>query len=429
MKIEMVRIEDVKAYENNPRINEKAIEAVTASLKEFGFRQPIVVDKDGVIIVGHTRYKAAQKLGLEKVPVHVAQDLTDAQIKAYRIADNQTATLAEWNYELLPIELKDLQSMDFNLELLGFDSDQLAKILDPGITEGLTDPDDVPEAPAEPITKPGDLWLLGEHRLLCGDSTNRDYVAYLMKGDKAGLIFCDPPYNVNYGISKNPRHKIRSIENDSMSTDEWSIFCHKMYEIFKEFNTGDIYMWGASGPEGMRMRLWLVEMGCHWSATIIWKKQQLVLSPAKYQRMYEPCFFGWFDKSSFGDDRTQTEVWEINRPLNSKLHPTMKPVELCIKGITNSSVPGTIVFDGFLGSGSTLIACEQTGRKCFGVEIDPAYCDVIKNRWEQFTGKKAQRVVNETYLAENLSKENFTSGIEPNNAKTLAEARVVEDVK
>jgi site-specific DNA-methyltransferase (adenine-specific) len=142
--------------------------------------------------------------------------------------------------------------------------------------------------------------------------------------------------------------------------------------------------------------------------------------------MYEPCYYGWFGKSSFGDDRTQTEVWEINRPLNSKLHPTMKPVELCIKGITNSSVPGTIVFDGFLGSGSTLIACEQTGRKCYGVEIDPAYCDVIKNRWEQFTGKKAQRVVNETYLTENVSKENFTSGIEPNNAKTPAEARVEE---
>jgi DNA modification methylase len=207
-------------------------------------------------------------------------------------------------------------------------------------------------------------------------------------------------HHVDYGSSKNPRHKIRSIKNDSMSTDEWSIFCHKMYEIFQEFNTGDIYMWGASGPEGMRMRLWLIEMGCHWSATIIWKKQQLVLSPAKYQRMYEPCFFGWFGKSSFGDDRTQTEVWEINRPLNSKLHPTMKPVELCIKGITNSSVPGAIVFDGFLGSGSTLIACEQTGRKCYGVEIDPAYCDVIKNRWEQFTGKTAVLANDKTPTAE-----------------------------
>ncbi|HBG25942.1 MAG: hypothetical protein A2Y10_19340 [Planctomycetes bacterium GWF2_41_51] len=404
MKIELKNISDIRPYENNPRDNSGAVDAVAASLKEFGFRQPIVVDKDGVIIVGHARYKAAQKLGLEKIPVHVAQDLTEAQIKAYRIADNQTATIAEWNYELLPIELKDLESMDFNLELLGFDSDQLANILDPGIQDGLTDPDDVPEPPEEPITKPGDIWILGEHRLLCGDSTNRDDVVCLMNGDKAGLIFTDPPYNVNYGISKNPRHKIRSIENDSMSTDEWSIFCHKMYEIFQEFNTGDIYMWGASGPEGMRMRLWLVEMGCHWSATIIWKKQQLVLSPAKYQRMYEPCFYGWFGKSTFGDDRTQTEVWEINRPLNSKLHPTMKPVELCIKGITNSSVPRTIVFDGFLGSGSTLIACEQTGRICYGVEIDPAYCDVIKDRWEKFTGKKA-------VLA---------------NEKTPAEARVEE---
>ncbi|OQA02969.1 MAG: Modification methylase DpnIIB [Planctomycetes bacterium ADurb.Bin401] len=408
MQIEMLKIEEVKSYQNNPRdITAAAIEGVAASIKQFGFKVPIIVDKDNILVAGHTRVLAAKRLGLEAVPAIKADDLTEAQIRAFRICDNKVHELSTWDYELLPIELRDLQNMDFDLQLLGFDSDELAKILDPGIKDGLTDPDDVPEPPVEPITKPGDLWILGDHRLLCGDSTNPDDVAYLMNSDKASLIFTDPPYNCNYGSSKNPKHKIRQIENDSMSTDEWSIFCHKMYEIFKEFNTGDIYMWGASGPEGMRMRLWLVEMGCHWSATIIWKKQQLVLTPANYQRMYEPCYYGWFGKSSFGDDRTQTEVWEINRPLNSKLHPTMKPVELCIKGITNSSVAGAIVFDGFLGSGSTLIACEQTGRKCYGVEIDPAYCDVIKNRWEQFTGKKA-------VLA---------------NEKTPAEARVEEEVK
>ncbi|HBG25681.1 MAG: hypothetical protein A2Y10_02525 [Planctomycetes bacterium GWF2_41_51] len=391
MQIEMLKIEEVKSYENNPRDNSGAVDAVAQSIKQFGFKVPVIVDKNNVLVAGHTRVLAAKKLGLETVPAIRADDLTEDQVRAFRIADNKLHELSSWDYELLPLELSQLQDANFDLELLGFDSDEIAKILDPGIKGGLTDPDDVPEPPAEPITKPGDIWILGEHRLLCGDSTNRDDVIKLMKDDKAGMIFCDPPYNCNYGSSKNPRHKIRSIENDSMSTDEWSIFCHKMYEIFREFNTGDIYMWGASGPEGMRMRLWLVEMGFHWSATIIWKKQQLVLSPAKYQRMYEPCFYGWAEKSSFGDDRTQTEVWEVNRPLNSKLHPTMKPVELCIKGITNSSIPGTIVFDGFLGSGSTLIACEQIGRRCYGVEIDPAYCDVIKDRWEKFTGKKAKR--------------------------------------
>ena len=203
------------------------------------------------------------------------------------------------------------------------------------------------------------------------------------------MIHTYPPYNVDYGASKNPRHKIRTIENDKQSPEEWETFCKALFEIFKSFNDGDIYMWGASCPEGMRMRLWLTEAGCHWSATIIWKKQQLVLSPAKYQRMYEPCFYGWFNKSTFGADRKETEVWEINRPHDSKLHPTMKPVELCEKAIKNSSQWDDIVLDLFLGSGSTLIACEKTNRICYGMEIDPHYCDVIIQRYEEFTGNKA----------------------------------------
>ncbi|OQA02276.1 MAG: ParB-like nuclease domain protein [Planctomycetes bacterium ADurb.Bin401] len=271
MQIEMLKIEEVKSYENNPRDNSGAVDSVAQSIKQFGFKVPVIVDKNNVLVAGHTRVLAAKKLGFETVPAIKADDLTEDQVKAFRIADNKLHELSSWDYELLPLELSQLQDANFDLELLGFDSDEIAKILDPGIKEGLTDPDDVPEPPAEPITKPGDIWMLGEHRLLCGDSTNRDDIIKLMKSDKAGLIFTDPPYNCNYGSSKNPRHKIRSIENDSMSTDEWSIFCHKMYEIFREFNTGDIYMWGASGPEGMRMRLWLIEMGFHWSATIMEK--------------------------------------------------------------------------------------------------------------------------------------------------------------
>ena len=191
------------------------------------------------------------------------------------------------------------------------------------------------------------MWLLGDHRLLCDDSAAREAVQRLMGQSKAAMVFTDPPYNVDYGSSKNPKHKIRSIENDHQSSRDWEAFCKAIFVNFKLFNVGDIYLWGASGPDGMRMRLWLVEMGCHWSATIVWKKQQLVLSPANYQRMYEPCFYGWFDKSSFRGDRKQTEVWEIDRPLKSDLHPTMKPLPLIEMAIQNSSEPGDKVMDLF----------------------------------------------------------------------------------
>lgn len=196
MKIELRKLSDIKPYPGNPRQNDAAVDAVAESIRQFGFRQPIVVDSEGVIICGHTRYKAALKLGLEKVPVHVAKDLTPAQIKAYRIADNQSASLAQWDYELLPIELSALQGMDFDLELLGFSKDELAKIFDPGVKEGLTDPDNVPEPPDEAITQPGDLWILGDHRLLCGDSSNAEHVDRLLGGATIQLVNTDPPYNV-----------------------------------------------------------------------------------------------------------------------------------------------------------------------------------------------------------------------------------------
>jgi DNA modification methylase len=259
--------------------------------------------------------------------------------------------------------------------------------------EGLTDPDEVPEVDDDPITLTGDLIILGDHRLLCGDATKREDVDRLMDGQKADMVFTDPPYNVDYGASKKPRHKIRNIQNDSMDRDSWTAFCTDFILNLKEHCGGDVYMWGASGPEGMVQRLLLSELGCHWSATIVWKKDQLVLSPANYQRMYEPCFYGWFGKSSFVADRRQVEVWEIPRPKNSKLHPTMKPVDLCAYGIGNSSKPKATVMDIFGGSGSTLIACEQTNRKCYMMEIDPHYCDVIVKRWENFTGQEAERPI------------------------------------
>ena len=211
MKIELRKLTDIKPYPNNPRCNDDAVDAVAESIREFGFRQPIVVDTEGVIICGHTRYKAAQKLGLEKVPVHVAKDLTPEQIKAYRIADNKTAELAEWNHDLLPIELAELQESGFDLGLLGFDDDELARLLDPGVQEGLCDPDDVPAPPDEAITQPGDLWILGEHRLLCGDSGNPEDVDRLLDGEPVHLVNTDPPYNVRRRAAQQQRHRRRTV--------------------------------------------------------------------------------------------------------------------------------------------------------------------------------------------------------------------------
>jgi DNA modification methylase len=234
----------------------------------------------------------------------------------------------------------------------------------------------------------GQLWQLGEHRLIVGDSTDPEVIARLMQDRKSRMVWTDPPYNVDYGASKNhPSWHIRQIEGDKQSPEEWHAFVHAFGGQIKERNTGDAYVWGASGPDGMRMRLWLIEMGLHWSATIVWKKQQLVLSPAKYQRMYEPCLYGWFgSKSSFIGDRKQREVWEVDRPTVSPEHPTMKPVELALRAIRNSSRKGDGVLDLFFGSGPHFVACEKLGRVAYGADIEPKYAAVAIQRWVDMTG-------------------------------------------
>ena len=373
--------------EYNPRqLTKDQYTQLKDSLTRFGLVDPLIVNKHksrkNILVGGHQRLKIAKEMGMDKIPC-VEVDLPLDQEKELNIRLNKN--VGEWDYDSLAnyFDVSELMEWGFSNDELQFYEDEPE--------QGLIDDDEIPEV-EEAITKSGDIWLLGEHRVLCGDATKKEDVDILMEGNKADMVFTDPPYNVDYGVSKNPRHKIRQIENDKQTDEEWKLFCHNLFTIIKDYNTGDIYIWGASGPDGMKMRLWLTEMGCHWSATIIWKKQQLVLSPAKYQRMYEPCFYGWFDKSSFSADRKQTEVWEFDRPLNSKLHPTMKPVELCLYGINNSSKNNAKIMDLFLGSGSTLIACEKTNRKCYGMEIDPHYCDVIVKRWEEFTGNKAERV-------------------------------------
>ena len=425
MDVKLVSIDGVKPYEANPRLNDQAVDAVAASLREFGFRQPIVIDEAGVIIVGHTRWKAAKKLGLAKVPVHVAKDLSPEQIKAYRIADNQTATLAEWNYELLPIELKDLQADGFNLDLLGFDQEELAKLLD-GVQDGLTDPDDVPAPPDEAVTQPGDLYILGEHRLLCGDSGSAADVDRLLDGAKVHLVNTDPPYNVKvasrsnnaiaatgdrpigqqgmdmairgktHATDKKLRAKDRPLVNDFVSDEEFARLLRSWFgNIARVLEPGhSAYIWGGYS------NIWnypnaLKESGLYFSQMIIWVKEHPVLTRKDFMGNHEWCFYSWREGAAhrFFGPANVTDVWSVKKVNpQSMVHLTEKPVELAVRALQYSSLAGENVLDLFGGSGSTLIACEQTGRKAYLMELDPLYADVIVQRWEQFTGREAQRV-------------------------------------
>jgi len=372
-----MKLSEIYTNPSNPRlIKDDRFKKLVKSISEFPKMmelRPIIIDSEGLILGGNMRFKAPKELKYKDIPdkwIKRADELTDAEKEEFIIKDNigfgenDWELLNEWDKEKL-IEWGMELPPDFGVKL-----------------DAVEDDYEIPDEIETDIVL-GDLFEIGSHRLLCGDSTDSDSVEKLMNGTLSDMIFTDPPYNVDYGASKNPRHKIRTIENDKQSPKEWEDFCKALFSNFKSFNKGDVYMWGALGPEGMRMSLWLTEAGAHWSATIIWKKQQLVLSPANYQRMYEPCFYGWFGKSSYRADRKEVEVWSIDRPRDSKLHPTMKPIELCAKGINNSSRERDIVMDLFLGSGSTMVACHQTNRKCYGMELDPKYCQVIIDRMKK----------------------------------------------
>jgi len=429
VKVEQWKIDDVKPYANNPRVNDQAIDAVACSIQEFGFRQPIVVDEEGVIIVGHTRYKAAQKLGLEKVPIHVARGLTPAQIKAYRLADNKTGELAEWDYDLLPIELADLQGMNFDLDLIGFDVNELAKLLGTGVAEGLTDPDDVPEPPDDPITQPGDLWILGAHRLLCGDSGNAEHVDRLLDGASIHLVSTDPPYNVKveprsnnaiaagnssfsnkhhrkFDLERHPekskpthkkmRAKDRPLTNDFVSDEEFDRLLAAWFgNIARVLVPGRaFYIWGGYANCGNYPPV-LKTTSLYFAQAIIWDKQHPVLTRKDFMGAHEWCFYGWREGAAhqFFGPNNATDLWAVKKVNpQSMIHLTEKPVELAVRAIQYSSRAGENVLDLFGGSGSTLIGCKQTDRNAYLMELDPPYCDVIVQRWEQFTGKKAERI-------------------------------------
>ena len=380
-------------YARNPRRNEQAIATVAASIQEFGWRQPIVVDEDHVVLAGHTRLAAAQQLGLDTAPVHVAKGLSEAQARAFRIMDNRSSENAEWDEGLLNLELADLLEAEFDLGLTGFSEDELNALMssledDGGPQEG---EDDVPDTPEDPTSRPGDLWVLGKHRLLCGDSTVVTDYEKVLGGVKADLCFCDPPYNVDYagGVGAEKAGKGRRIKNDALG-DAFGQFLYDACALINAHTDGAVYIC-MSSSELQTLQAAFKSAGGHWSTFVIWAKDRFTLGRADYQRQYEPILYGWPEgvKRHWCGDRDQGDVWNIQRPSKNDLHPTMKPVALVERAIRNSSRKGDLVFDPFGGSGTTLIAAEKTGRHASLIELDPKYVDVIVRRWQQFTGQKA----------------------------------------
>ena len=396
MEIKSLNIEKLKPYKNNARNNEKAVDKVVASIKEFGFRVPILIDNDNEIIAGHTRLLAAKKLGLKEVPTIKVDDLTPEQVKAFRIADNKTAEYADWNFELLAQELEDLKLADYDLSLTGFDMSEAEKLLD-SLKEGIdgNNPDDDFDIvlPEEPITQRGNIWILGNHKLMCGDSCTEIDVKKLMGEDRAQMVFEDLPYNVSYGAVEHPNYRKRSIMNDSMSDEDFMKFMDSTFKAMHQFlQDGCMIYVCMSAKEFGNMKNILEEQGYHWSTTIIWSKDTAVLSRGDYHQRMEQIFYGWEASAPRLHplkDRKQNNVWEISRPKKSELHPTQKSIELVIRAIKNSSNMKDVVLDLFGGSGTTIIACEETERKCRMMELDPKYADVIIKRYINKVGSDA----------------------------------------
>lgn len=370
-------------YLNNPRKNDAAVEVVARSIQEFGFKIPVIIDSQNIIVCGHTRVKAAQKLGLKTIPCIRADDLTEDQIKAFRLADNKTAEYAEWDFDKLEAELKGIE---FNMGLFDF------HLPEPEVTDDDFDLEEALDEIDEPLTQSGDVWHLGRHRLVCGDSTQPSDMAKLMGTQQADLILTDPPYNVDYeGATKD---KLK-IQNDKMNDEKFLQFLTDAFTRMHEHSKkgAAIYVFHADS-EGYNFRSAFKQAGYSLRQCLVWAKNALVLGRQDYQWQHEPILYGWKDGAShtWYGDRKQTTLIHYNKPQRSGVHPTMKPVGLCGYFIANSSKEGDIVLDPFGGSGSTLMACEQNGRSCYTMEMDPKYCDVIVHRFEELTGQKAQHI-------------------------------------
>ena len=394
-KIEQWPTAKLIPYARNARTHsEDQVAQIAASIAEFGFTNPILAGSDGVIVAGHGRLAAAQKLGLELVPVVVLDHLTPIQRRALVIADNRIAENAGWDWDVLRVELDALRLEGFDLDITGFDADALAAGDEPDFDDQ-TDEDAVPEVTETPISRPGDVWIMGQHRLLCGDATVAESYDRLMQGNAADMVFTDPPYNVNYANSAKDkmRGKDRAILNDNLGAGFYDFLLAALTPTVAHCR-GAIYV-AMSSSELDTLQSAFRAAGGHWSTFIIWAKNTFTLGRADYQRQYEPILYGWPEGATrhWCGDRDQGDIWNIKKPQKNDLHPTMKPVELVERAIRNSSRPGNVVLDPFGGSGTTLIAAEKSGRSARLIELDPKYVDVIVRRWENWTGKQAIREV------------------------------------
>ena len=389
-KVEQWPIDKLIPYAKNSRTHsEEQVAQIAASIKEWGFTTAVLVDESGSIIAGHGRLMAARKLGLTSLPVMVAKDWTDAQKRAYVIADNKLAINAGWDNDLLALELGELGDLGFDLELTGFTDEEIKALMPVDVTDGLTDPDEAPPLPDNPVTRPGDVWVMGKHRLLCGDSTSVDDLAKLCESQAVDMWLTDPPYNVAY--EGGTKEKL-TIKNDSMGDDQFRQFLRDAYTAAETvMKAGAVfYIWHADS-EGYNFRGAAKDAGWTVRQCLIWKKSSLVLGRQDYQWQHEPCLYGWKDGAGhlWASDRKQTTILEFDKPARNGEHPTMKPVALFEYQLLNNTKGGDIVLDSFGGSGTTLIAAEKNGRVARIMELDPKYCDVIVKRWQDFTGKIA----------------------------------------
>jgi DNA modification methylase len=378
-------------YARNPRTHSDAqVTQIAASIREFGWTNPVLIDGDNGVIAGHGRVLAARKLGLERVPVIELAHMSEAQKRAYVLADNQLALNAGWDDELLRLELADLRDLGFELGLIGFADGELERLLSGDGKVGLTEDDEAPALPEQAVTKPGDLWLLGDHRLLCGDATVLADVERVLDGRLADMTFTDPPYNVDY--ANTPKDKLRGkhrpILNDNLGSG-FEAFLHDACANLLPVTKGAVYVCMSSSELDTLQKAFRAAGG-KWSTFVIWAKHTFTLGRADYQRQYEPILYGWKEGSDhyWCGARDQGDVWFFDKPVRNDLHPTMKPVALVERAIRNSSKSRDIVLDPFGGSGSTLIACEKAGRQARLLELDPKYCDVIVRRSQDWTGRK-----------------------------------------
>lgn len=411
LAVEQIPINQLRPNDQNPRHNDDAVDAVARSIQTYGFNNPIITDEILRIAAGHTRLKAAKKLGLKKVPVIRVPGLVGSRFIGYSIADNKTAEIADWDPELLSKLVSELNlDVDFDLTSLGFDDTELTKILDRDFRDEDELADEAPPLPEVPTARPGDLWLLGDHRLLCGDATKSEHLQTLMDGHKIDCLVTDPPYGVAYHSRGQNKEKWGTIKNDDLDSASLETFLRAVFQNVAQVcrDGATAYVFHGISMAGIRIAFERAFLSAKFrlSSTIVWVKQSASMGWSDYREQHECLLYGWIgDGHRRIGDRTQTTVWQIDREGDYQ-HPTQKPVALISRALRNSTIRGERVLDPFVGSGTTLIACEQLGRRCFAMETEPKYCDVVVQRWETYTGKKAERVRDRVPTTEEVTSPN-----------------------